>query len=297
VTRKRKARHGRSNVTRQDSFQIGAPGAPEEGSDAGDATGLEDKRIRSVVNRKRADANRHLANAKHLVGHNRPRAESEARRAIDSVVRAFWWAEGSDLEDSQHELMHKIGRWTRRTFGCRLHFDGESYTEKCPIAIAHKRFGFSPGYTARHVCSICGDDLSECPHLRSRLYWVRGGLNDSGVCPICMQENCKRHRADRLYQARPVSIVTDLEGLEVSLVGRPANPEARLLSIPVSMERLAEEFGPAFTAGMPVRCDRCLGDCWGFAQIPNEDPGGAVGSVADVHVSDDGEATFDLEIE
>ena len=293
MARKRK---DRKSTPRRESFQIGAPDAPEEGSDAGDAQGLEEKRVRSVVSRHRATANRHYANAKRLVGHNRPEAEAEARRAIGSIVRAFWWAEGTDLENAQHELMHRIGRWTRSTFGCELYFDGEKYEQRCPIGIAHKRIGFSPGYTARHICSICDGDLSECPHLRSRLYWVRGGSNSSGVCRVCMREQCDRHKPDRLYRARAISIVTDLQGLEVSLVRRPANPEARLLALPVETQRLAEALGPAFKLGVPVSCDRCLGQCWGFDEIPHEHSPDPVGAVMDVRASEEGDVTFDLEI-
>jgi hypothetical protein len=294
VARKRK---GRKATPRTNSFQIGSPDAPEEGSDAGDARGLDEKYLRSVVSQNRATANRHYANAKRLVGHNRPEAEAEARRAIASIVRAFWWAEDTDLEKAQHELMHKIGRWTRSTFGCELHFDGEKYEQRCPIAIAHKRIGFSPGFTARHICSICGGDLSECPHLRSRLYWVRGGLDASGLCPVCVREQCDRHKPDRLYRAKPTSIVTDLQGLEVSLVPRPANPEARLLALPVQTQPLPKALGPTSRLEVSMPCDRCLGGCWGFDEVPYEDSTGPVGSVVDVRVSDEDGVTFDLEID
>jgi hypothetical protein len=66
--------------------------------------------------------------------------------------------------------MHMIGRWTHDTFGCHYDFDGEEYRERCPIAIAHKRLGLSIGFVAARECSICGADLSACPHMRGRTY-------------------------------------------------------------------------------------------------------------------------------
>jgi hypothetical protein len=41
-------------------------------------------------------------------------------------------------------------------------------------------------------------------------------------------------------------------------------PEARLTELPVSTADLRQAFGPEFNVGMPVSCDRCLGDCEGI---------------------------------
>lgn len=196
-------------------------------------------------------------------------AEAEARRALDQITRAFWWAEGTSQEDEQHDLMHKMGRWTRRNFGCSLDFDGSSYSHRCPVAIAHKRIGNSIGFIAQRVCSLCGEDLSECPHRRGRAYWVRGGPWAGGPCRVCLREDC-RHRVDRLYRAAVVSIIKEARIREVSIVRRPAQPEARLTALPVSMEDLRAAFGRHFEPGMRVSCDKCLGECEGI-----DDPFGA----------------------
>jgi len=217
----------------------------------------------------RAQANRHFAAAKRLVGHDRPGAENKARQAIDSAVRAFWWAEGSEIEEAQHELMHRIGHWTRKNFSCHLGFDEEGYYRECPLDIAHTRIGMSIGFTANRVCSLCGNDLSECPHMPGRAYWARGGAGATGKCRVCREASC-RHRPDRLYRAQVVSIVESGELREISFVPRPANPEARLTRIPVSTTDLAEAIGSSFIRGINVSCNKCLGPCPGFSDFGDD---------------------------
>ena len=266
MSRKRRKRKRLPAGEREAGISIDAPDAPAEGEDAGPDDDLRRARTYAQVSEARAAANLHFTTAKRLAGHSGKEAESEARQAIRAIVRAFWRAEDTDLEDDQHELMHEIGRWTREHFGCHLHVDGQSYEQRCPIAIAHKRMGFSPGFTSKRICSICGDDLSECPHIRGRTYWVRGGPAPTGSCPVCMNQQC-RHRPNRLYRVAVVSIITDVQAREVSIVDRPAQPEARLLALPVSTERLARTLGPRFQPGMQVSCDKCLEACPGIEEV------------------------------
>jgi hypothetical protein len=148
--------------------------APAEGSDAGDASDLHEVRRLRPIREYRAAAKRHFYAAKQLATRDARAAEHEARQAITDAVKAFWWAEDSELEAEQHRLMHEIGEWTRERFGCWLHSEDGRYTVRCPIVLAHKRLGFSVGYIAKLVCSICAGDVSECPHMPDRAYWVRG---------------------------------------------------------------------------------------------------------------------------
>jgi hypothetical protein len=268
VARRRNRRSAKPASTFKDGIPIDAPNAPAEGSDAGDATDRNQRHIEENVRRLRAQADRHFQTARRLHAQRSPAAEAAARRAIHTAVEAFWWAEDSDLEDAQHAFLHRVGRWTRKRFGCWLDFDGQRYVQRCRIAIAHKRFGFSPGYTAILRCSICDEDLSECPHLPHRYYWIRGGNCPTGRCAVCHEKEC-RHRADRLYRTRLTSLVTDMEILEVSFVRRPAGVTTRLLELPISMDGLQETFGPEFTPGTRISCDQCLGDCLGFTELPD----------------------------
>jgi len=253
-----------------DGIRVDAPNAPVEGSDAGDASDLSWAFTSTEVSRLRSAANRHFTESKRLLERQPPEtsaAERAARVAIQSIVHGFWRAEGTRLEEAQHRLMHRIGRWTRRTFGCHLELDGNQYFETCPIQMAHRRMGFSPAFVADRICSICDQDLSQCEHRRGRSYWVRGVPGPDGYCRVCHTTECK-HRPDRLYRAQVISIVKEVtELVEVSVVNRPAQPSARPTRISVSSSDLRAALGPEFRVGVPVSCDLCLGDCWGFTEL------------------------------
>ncbi|GJF31740.1 hypothetical protein KNE206_44400 [Kitasatospora sp. NE20-6] len=249
-------------------YRIDAHDAPAEGSDAGPSDDLDHSYLARQIGKHRSNALRAFGDAQRLLSHDRKRAETRVVEALDSAARAFWWAEESPFEERQHELLHKIGRWRRRNeMGCSLDYDGKSYSQRCPAAIAHKKIGFSIGFTAERLCSICGFDLSECPHLRDRSYWVRGGCAIREYCRVCAQQNCQSHHPDRLYRARPISIIVEGEIREVSIVAKPAQPEARLSAVPIDMNGLADQLGPGFIPGVQVSCDQCLGGCVGFSGI------------------------------
>jgi len=71
-------------------------------------------------------------------------------------------------------------------------------------------------FVARCMCSICGEDLSECPHMRGRAYWVRGGARDGLECPACHQETCDH----RLYREilRPETHLRAMGAFALNLV-------------------------------------------------------------------------------
>jgi hypothetical protein len=195
-------------------------------------------------------------------------AEQAAMRSLDLVTRAFWNAEDSELEEPLHEEMHRYGEHKRQTFGCFLAYEGEHYYQRCPIAIAHKRFGMSVGFTVKsRVCSICGDELADCEHISSELYEVRGGIGPAGVCPVCTHEDCQEHSPDRTYKVGVVGIVKEAQLHEISIVRKPSQPEARATSLPVDTGDLQEALGPDFTPGMSVSCDKCLHPCAGFDEL------------------------------
>src|SRR4051794_36843005 len=83
-------------------IRIGTNGAPTEGADAGPDDDLRREHMVRQVRHYRGLATRQFETARRSCGSGHSFAESEARRAIDSAVRAFWWAEDSDLEGAQH---------------------------------------------------------------------------------------------------------------------------------------------------------------------------------------------------
>jgi hypothetical protein len=200
-----------------------------------------------------------------------PQAESVARRMLGVAASAFWNAEDTELESSTHSEMDSYGAWVRRTFGCHLAYDSGTYYQRCPVAIAHKRIGMSVGFTVRRrICSICSEDWSDCIHSPNELYDVPGGPNQEGYCRVCGIEDCTKHRPEQTYRMPPIAIVTEVEQLnEISLVPKPAQPDARLTSLPVDTESLRAALGASFSPGMPVSCDRCLGPCGGIEEFPS----------------------------
>ncbi|MEV7046623.1 hypothetical protein [Amycolatopsis sp. NPDC051061] len=138
-----------------------------------------------------------------------------------------------------HTRLDAAGQLARGTFpkGCLFAFKDEQYHQQCPAALAHNRAGLSPGMKVRAMqCSICEGDPDDCEHIRGRRYG---------------EQEC-------------VHIITDAEIMEVSLVGRPAQPDARLTSISLSTSTMQSKLGE-FAPGVPVTCDRCLAACDGVA--------------------------------
>ncbi|MFH8716686.1 hypothetical protein [Streptomyces zaomyceticus] len=252
------------------AIRVDDPNAPIEGSDAGPAAELVRERMELVVRRYRRQAKQAHSDAQRSVK-DVNRALEFIDESLMSAARAFWWAEGSLLEEKQHQLMHQIGRWKRRNLGCSLAYDGANYTQRCPVAIAHKKMGFSIGFTATRFCSICREDLSSdrCSHFRDRVYWVTGGVNERGPCRVCCGDSCG-HRSDTLYRAQVISVVDESSEMklhEVSIVRKPAQPEARLSEIPIDIDDLANVLGPHFLPGITVSCDKCLDSCAGFTEL------------------------------
>ena len=267
-----------------DSGQGGSPMASGGAEGAGTQPGAKwcavadgsDSDIRAAyLTRRRED---YLAEAlslrdqaSELLAGDPKEAEQRARAALDRVVRAFWWAEDRPEEEPVHELTHELGRWVRETFGCTILPRNGRYEQRCPVAIAHKRMGMSIGFTAQRLCSLCGEDISECQHMPGTAYLVPGGIGPAGICPVCLSETCEEHYAAHTYRVSAIARVVSGDLQEISLVDRPAQPEARLTSIPLPTDKLQDVLGPGFTPGMPVSCDKCLSGCWGFTTLSSDE--------------------------
>jgi len=195
---------------------------------------------------------------------------ASAKHADDAIsfgAHAFWYAEETDLEDEMHNHLDKYGEWRRVLFGCKLNFDGTDYQQTCPVAIAHKRIGLSVGMLVRErVCAICQLRIpDECKHRGERIYNVPGGIGPRGFCRVCGSEKCSTHATGQMYRTLQTRIVTDLELEEISFVRRPAQPLARITSIPVPWAQIADKL-PNAVRGDPINCDRCLNPCTGLQE-------------------------------
>lgn len=203
-------------------------------------------------------------------------ADEEARRQIRQALalaaEATYWLEDTEYLLEAHRDLHVMGRTAREQFGedCHLVWTGSGYEQRCPVAIAHKRFGNSPELiVSKKICSLCGDDASECRHIGYHLYAVRGGRVNSptGRCRVCARETCD-HTPEARYLTNPTSIISKIERIEaVAIVSKPRQPTARFVALPVDTKDLAAELGRQFKPGMRVSCEKCLMACEGFTYM------------------------------
>lgn len=196
----------------------------------------------------------------------RPTATQPSRRlgqALQFYARSLDWAEDTDAEEEAHQRMDAAGEWVRSTFGCWLARSGATYRQTCPVALAHNRVGFSIGGSASRICSLCGEDFSECEHVPGIAYMVPGGSSALGWCRVCLEKACD-HSPHQLYRVSVTAIIQEMEVHEVSLVDKPAQPEARIMQMSVPTSELQAELGDGFIPGIEVSCDRCLRPCEGL---------------------------------
>ena len=142
------------------------------------------------------------------------------------------------------------------------------------VAIAHKRLGYSIGFTGQRFCSACGQDLSECEHVPGQFYDVEGGQDDAGRCRVCLGQDCEVHVKGETYRARAHSEIRSPSIVEVSLVDKPKQPDARLTAVPIDSRGLQDYLGPEFKFGMRVSCDQCLEPCPGVDRPFRDGAGG-----------------------
>ena len=193
-------------------------------------------------------------------------AEAVAREGLAMFASALNWAEDTPREEEAHQELDSAGRWVRSTFGCIVHQEDGTYFETCPVKLGHVRVGFSVGGTATRTCSLCGDDVSECEHMRGIAYLVPGGITDLPWCRVCQSKAGCDHSPNEFYRVAMVAIITDMHLKEVSLVAKPAQPEARIHKRSIDTADLQELLGPEWSPGMPVNCDFCLRPCQGLVQ-------------------------------
>jgi hypothetical protein len=225
-------------------------------------------------NDKRRRAKRLYGQAVILTGLDDQDAEAKIREAIAVAASALYWLEGTEFEEQAHAELHTYGAYAREQFpdGCHLEWTGGSYESKCPVKIAHKRFGFSIGFVGNRLCSICREDASECSHILGALYEVQGGQDAAGRCNVCARLDCREHVTEGPHRTRAHVLITEGTLREVSFVSRPKQPDARLTAVPFDTAALREALGPGFRPGVHVSCSACLMECPGFDELPSARP-------------------------
>lgn len=189
---------------------------------------------------------------------------SLADMSMDSLrfaVNAYNYLENTALEFAAHLHAHRIGALNCGIFGCFIEDEDGTQFDVCPLSMMHNRWGFSIGFTGRRLCSICGQDIDECPHVLNQLYSVvvsKGG----GSCNVCRRPSCPHSEGDRVLEY-PYAIIAEADLHEVSMVRYPRDPLAR----PTKLE-FGENSTPValsqHSSGRRIRCFRCLLPCDGF---------------------------------
>lgn len=244
---------------------------------AGPDDDLHEEALAEQISRRRTAAQSLLQDAREAVERQADapsvdQAEKDARAALALFARSLDWAEDSDEEEKAHQLMDQAGTWVRETFGCQLTRSGTRYSQTCPVALAHNRIGMSIGGTAKRLCSLCGEDLSECEHIPGTSYLVPGGISSLGWCRVCLQEDCE-HTPDQTHRVPVIGIIKKMDLVEISLVPKPAQPEARIMEMSIPVSELMEALGDEFVPGSEVSCDACLLECNGLTKHDPEEFG------------------------
>lgn len=214
-------------------------------------------------------ANRLMAEARlnHLRGAP-DEGEQEAREALSSYWSAMNWLEDSADFEVAHIKLHDAGRSVMQTYGCRYtRTDAGQYEQRCPVSLAHLRFGSSPEMVVGGVlCSICRQDPAGCEHIAGRHYTVI--CEKAPECTVCLEEECA-HVPGETYEADCGRIITEIKRVEgIAMVARPATPDARILGRPLDAEYVRSSQPLGWQWGEPARCTECSEMCEGFRDMP-----------------------------
>jgi hypothetical protein len=255
-----------------DRYSLLDPNAPPEGSDAGSSEDLTRQFLGAKIKGFSNNAELAYSRARRFLTEGETaKSKQFIEKSLLSAAKAFWWAEDTDYEEKQHQLVHEIGKWRHDNLGCKLQFKEGRYSQDCLVAIIHKKMGMSPGFYGTLMCMLCDQDLSECEHKAGRTYWIRGTLNHDGTCRICSKKRCE-HRSDYIYRTQVRTRMKNPILQEVSIVRRPAMPENRIMNIPVDSIELIYKLGGQFKIGMPVNCNGCAEECRGFQEFDMPNP-------------------------
>lgn len=207
------------------------------------------------------------------VGATSPPGEADARAALMHAVDAYNYLEDTELATKAHAWIHKAGALVGGLYGCRLPLDEDGvWWDTCPVSLAHKRIGWSPGFTARRMCAICRQDFSECRHLPGEFYAVVARRQEGGECSICFDRDCEEHEIGATHMVRPSAIIIDADLREISMVPRPRDPLARLTDVEIEKWIIRSVLGPIPRGATSITCMRCVDPCGGFSTPTNLDP-------------------------
>ncbi len=186
-------------------------------------------------------------------------AEAFYRRSLVKIREALLW----QPEAGHSKYLHDVGRQIHDGFGCELQFKDGLYWVTCPVLLSHSKGGFSVGGSVKAVCSICREDILDCPHIKGRTYDGVVAKRYHDICNICGLRDCEHKEGETYDSVQAFAIVVELNLDHVSFVENPANPlcVVHSYSVPESdlMEMLPEDERHRVVYGQTIiHCHHCL---------------------------------------
>lgn len=187
-------------------------------------------------------------------------AEKSYRSSLAKIWEALLW----EPEEGNHrKYLHTVGRKVRDIFGCRLEFRDGSYWITCPVMLSHTKVGLSIGGSGKSVCSICGEDIFDCPHVTRQAYDNVIAKRHQDICNICGKKECAHIEGDTYNRVRAFAFVVELNLDHIAFVENPSDPLAVITSYALSkselLEILPEDKQEQFFYGeTKIYCNHCL---------------------------------------
>jgi hypothetical protein len=193
----------------------------------------------------------------------------EARSIEGYLVENPEFCAGLDRNaDHAHALAHSSGELVGGLFGCfAVNSDGV-WMNHCVLEHMHVGYGMSAGFTARHQCSICRQNLTTCPHILGQPYLVSVTHDGDGTCNVCDEAGC-HHQVGDTVSVRAGLAMTDATLHEVSMTPRPRDPRARLDGVEIDLTEIVEALGRQPRPDDKIRTHGCMYPCTGFSTAPS----------------------------
>lgn len=151
-------------------------------------------------------------------------AERLFRRTLGKLREVVLW-EPHRVEHRTH--LHTLGERIHDRFGYEVEYRDRSYWVNCPVLLSHSRGGFSVGGRGRTICSVCGEEIFNCPHVKGRAYdGITARKINGERCNIRGERLCGHIPGNTYDHVRVFSVVVEMDLNHVSFVENPANPLA-----------------------------------------------------------------------
>ena len=150
-------------------------------------------------------------------------AEDLFRRSLNHLREAVLW---HPEKNYVRTYLHEVGRRIHDLFGCTIEFKDGKYFISCPVRLSHVEVGFSVGGSAKVLCSICAEDILDCPHIKGHVYDEVIAKHHHDICNICGERLCNHTEGESYNEVRAFGRIVEMDLDHISLVPNPANPLA-----------------------------------------------------------------------